>query len=83
MEHLLGIDDSCSIEVLNSDIDDDNDEEQEEEEVEEMDEILMDEAGVPVNDEVPNELLIKHDPDNPSIHVGTLFSTMDDFRSSL
>ena len=38
----------------------------------------MDEAGVPVNDEVSNEILIKHDPDNPSIHVGTLFSTMDD-----
>ena len=83
MEHLLGIGVGCPEEVLNSDVDDDNDEEQEEEEEEEMDEILMDEAGVPVNDEVSNEILIKHDPDNPSIHVGTLFSTMDDFRSSL
>ena len=50
VEHLLGIGDSCPIEVLNSDVDDDNGEEQEEEEEEEMVEILMDEAGVPVND---------------------------------
>ena len=81
--NLLGVGVGSPEEVLDSDVDDDNGEEQEVEEEEEMDEILMDEAGVLVNDEVSNEILIKHDPDYPSIHVVTLFSTMDNFRSSL
>jgi hypothetical protein len=43
-------------------------------------ESLMEEAAIPVDDEVTSELAITYDPDQLVIHMGTYFANMEEFR---
>ncbi|KAM0845161.1 hypothetical protein ACQ4PT_056571 [Festuca glaucescens] len=48
----------------------------------EIGESLLEEAVIPVDDEVTSELVITYDPDQPVIRVGTYFANMDEFRKA-
>ncbi|KAM0827327.1 hypothetical protein ACQ4PT_068267 [Festuca glaucescens] len=48
----------------------------------EIGESLLEEATIPVDDEVTSELVITYDPDQPIICVGTYFANMDEFRKA-
>jgi hypothetical protein len=45
-------------------------------------ESLMEEAVIPVDDEVTSELAIKYDPDQPIIRMGTYFTNMVEFMKA-
>jgi hypothetical protein len=37
-------------------------------------------AAIPVTDEIPGERVMVHDPDNPCMDIGTVYSSMREFR---
>jgi hypothetical protein len=47
-----------------------------------IDESLMEEATIPVDDEITSELAITYDPVVPVIMVGTYFANMVEFRKA-
>jgi hypothetical protein len=47
-----------------------------------IDESLMEEATIPVDDEVTSELAITYDPVVPAIMMGTYFANMVEFRKT-
>jgi hypothetical protein len=40
----------------------------------------VDGAAIPTNDDVPGEIIISYDKNNPSMEVGTLYPTMEEFK---
>lgn len=40
-------------------------------------------AAIVVNDSIPDEIVITYDKDNPSMALGTMYPTMDEFRMAL
>jgi hypothetical protein len=40
----------------------------------------VDGAAIPTNDVVPGEMVISYDKDNPSIEVGTMYPSMEEFK---
>jgi hypothetical protein len=67
----IGEDEDNEIEVLEQETSDDV-----------IDESLMEEAAIPVDDEVTSELAITYDPMVPVIMVGTYFANMVEFRKA-
>ncbi|KAM0864108.1 hypothetical protein ACQ4PT_044146 [Festuca glaucescens] len=85
MCNLLGIEDHAEEEAAPlSDVDGVSEHELVQPEMgdDEIGESLLEEAVVPVDDEVTSELVITYDPDQPVIRVGTYFANMDEFRKA-
>ncbi|KAM0908726.1 hypothetical protein ACQ4PT_015265 [Festuca glaucescens] len=85
MCNLLGIEDHAEEEATPlSDVDEVSEHELVQPEMgdDEIGESLLEEAAIPVDDEVTSELVITYDPDQPVILVGTYFANMDEFRKA-
>jgi hypothetical protein len=48
-----------------------------------VDKEMLAEAAIQVDDNMPEELNISYDIDNPTIEIGTIFPSMSDFRMSI
>ncbi|CAN6274954.1 unnamed protein product [Urochloa humidicola] len=48
-----------------------------------MDEHCVDGANIPISDALPSEMVISYDKDNPSMDLGTVYPSMEEFKMAV